>query len=126
MASFQGPCRTACSAWTKQKERQSNPKNNPANQYATYVHRLMAQLNQSEIGEDLCARAVVTGIRGKSEFEVCINGVTPPILQLVCAQLMKQSDAAALMSAHIEHHAPALLRDAAQCRLKLGAAVAAQ
>ena len=50
----------------------------------------------------------------------------PGVLQLVGAQLVQQTDAAALVAADVEHHAAALVGHRVQRGVQLRAAVAAQ
>src|SRR5690606_3627625 len=80
----------------------------------------------AEVDQDLRAGAVVAGVGGQTEIEVGVDGVASGVLQLVGLQLVHQADAAALVTAHVQHHAAALGVDHLQGGVELGAAVAAQ
>src|SRR5699024_10924357 len=58
----------------------------------------------AQVVEDLCAGAEFAGIRGQSEGEVGVDGVGALVLELVGTQFGQQADAAALMSAHVDHN----------------------
>ena len=77
-----------------------------------------------EIGEDLCADAIVAEIRCKAELDVRLNGIAPLILQSVGTHLICKSDAASLLP-YVEDNALTLCLDAAHCRCELIAAVTA-
>ena len=77
-----------------------------------------------EIGEDLCADAIVAEIRCKAELDVRLDGIAPLILQSVGTHLVCKSDAASLLP-HVEDNALALCLDTAHCRCELIAAVTA-
>ncbi len=77
-----------------------------------------------EIGEHLRAGGVLARVDRQSEIEVRVDGIGAAILEVVGAQLAEQADAAALMSAQIEHDAAALGRDRCHRRVQLRAAVA--
>ena len=79
----------------------------------------------AEVDEDLRADAVVAGVGGQAELEVGVDGVVAGVLQLVGLQLVHQPDAAALVAAHVEHHAAALPGHHRQRGVQLRAAVAA-
>ena len=96
---------------------------NPVAWWPEFVAGLLAPF---EVGEDLRPDAVVARIGWQAQLEIGIDRVAPVILELVGEQLLHEPDATTLMAAHVEHHSPTLLRDAQQCRIELGSAVAAQ
>ena len=77
----------------------------------------------AEVDEDLRTDAVVAGVRGQAQLEVGVDGVVAGVLQLIGLQLVQQADAAALVTAHVEHHAAALAGDHRHRGVELGTAV---
>src|ERR671937_806024 len=89
------------------------------------VVREDADRRQAEVGEDLIADPVVAHVGLEPELEVRFDRVEPVLLQLVRAQLVQQSDPAALLR-HVQKNTTLLGRDLRQRLLELLAAVAAQ
>src|SRR3984893_17149406 len=79
----------------------------------------------SQVVQDLRAQSVVASVGGQAQLEVRVDGVGAGILELVGLQLVHQPDAAALVAAHVEHHAAAFPGHHRQRRVQLRAAVAA-
>ena len=75
--------------------------------------------------EHLRAGRVLTRVYRQAKLGVGVDGVDAAILQLVSAQLAEQPDAAALVTAQVQHDAPALGRDRCHGGIQLRAAVAA-
>src|SRR5690348_4817630 len=82
-----------------------------------------ADLAKSQISENLTADAVVALVDGQSESLVRFDGVESALLQRVRVKLVRQADAAALLS-QINQHALSGLFDHLQGRRKLIAAIA--
>ena len=78
-----------------------------------------------EIAEDLRARAVLARVGGQAELKVGVDRIGARVLQLVGLQLAEQADAAALVTAKVEHDAAALGRDRRHRRVQLRTAVTA-
>ena len=79
----------------------------------------------AEVGEDLCADAVVAQIRREAKPLIGFNGVEPGFLEAVGLQFVDQADAPPFLT-QINDHSLAFRFDLAQGRLQLGTAVAAQ
>ena len=77
-----------------------------------------------QVDQDLGADSVISGIGGQPELEVGVHGVFAGVLQLVGLQFVHQPDAAALVAAHVQHHAAPLPSDHRQRGIELGSAVA--
>src|SRR5437667_6020909 len=82
-------------------------------------------LVQPQLHQDLRAHAVVPKVRLKTQRQVALDGVLAFVLQLVCAQLVHQADAAPFLVQVQEHSLPGLL-DHLERAMELLAAVAAK
>src|SRR6266567_4902227 len=89
------------------------------------IVRKDADRRQAELREDLVADPVVAHVRLKPELEVRFHRVEAVLLELVGAQLVEKTDAAAFLG-HVEQHAALLAGDLLERLLELLAAVAAQ
>src|SRR5690242_14500250 len=89
------------------------------------VVRDQADPADAELGEHGGADAEVAAVDGQAELEVRVDRVPAAVLQLVRPQLVAEPDAAALVAAQVDHGADAFLGDHRQCRVQLGATVAA-
>src|SRR5579884_1591980 len=78
----------------------------------------------AEVYQDLRADAVVAGVGREAQVDVGLDGVHAPVLQLVGADLVDQTDAAPLLP-HVQDDAPPLACDARHGRVQLLAAIAA-
>src|SRR5678816_1635714 len=54
-------------------------------------------LVQTEIDENLRPDTVVTQVRLEAQFQICLNGIAPLILQPIGPDLVEQADAAPLL-----------------------------
>src|SRR5919204_1037815 len=82
------------------------------------VVRENSDRRQAEVGEDLVTDPVVAHVGLEAELEVRLDGVEAVLLQLVCAQLVEEADAAPLLR-HVEQDAALLSGDLAQRLLEL-------
>src|ERR1700722_1600752 len=85
-----------------------------------------AHLGHAEVDEDLRADAVLAAVDRQPELEVGVHGVVALLLQVVCAQLVRQPDAAPFVPPEVDHHAGALGADEAHRLVQLGPAITAQ
>ncbi len=79
----------------------------------------------TQVDQNLRADAVVAGVGRQAEFQVRVDGVVAGVLQLIGLQLVHQTDAAALVPAHVEHHAAAFAGHHRHRGVQLRTAVAA-
>src|SRR5580700_1697572 len=84
-----------------------------------------AHATNLEVAEDLGGHLVVAQIRFKTEALVGFHGVGAAVLQLVGAQFVKQTDAAALLVL-IDQQATSFFGDQVERQLQLRPAIAAQ
>lgn len=80
-----------------------------------YLHRIVGhqdQLTDTQIRQDGTAHIVVAQIGLEAEGQIGLHSIHSPVLQLIGAELVDQSDAAALLT-QIQQHSPAGLLDTA-------------
>ena len=77
----------------------------------------------AEVGENGCARGILTCVDRQAELDLRVDGVEAAVLQLVGLQLVEQPHSPALVSAQVDHDA-ALGRHLGERPLELGPAVA--
>src|SRR3974390_1846997 len=79
-----------------------------------------------EVDQHLGADAVLAAVDRQALLQVGVDGVVALLLQLVGPDLVAEADAAALVAAQVDEHAPALALDHVQGGVQLRPAVAAQ
>lgn len=80
---------------------------------ATYLFGIIGQyayVSQSEVAEDLCTDSVIAFVGGEAELDICLDGVEPLLLELVCVEFVFESYASSFL-AEIDEGAFALLFD---------------
>ena len=80
---------------------------------------------QAKISQNLCAHAIITQVRRKAQLHIRLHSIQTGILQRISTNLIRQANAAALLT-HINDSAAAILLNHAQSSRQLVAAVAAQ
>ncbi len=75
--------------------------------------------------KDLNRKRIVSQIDGMAEAQIRFDGIEPLILELICAQLFHESDAAPLLLL-VDKYSRAFLSDGAQGHLKLVVTIAAK
>ena len=80
----------------------------------------------AEVGEDLCADAVLAAVGRQPQLEVGVDGVVALVLQAIRTDLVADSDAAAFVAPQVHDRAAIFLGDLLQCGGQLRSALTAQ
>src|SRR5699024_9232498 len=93
--------------------------------YFIWIIRKEPQSFCSQIPKDLGSDIILPFISLKAKGKVCLQGIHPLFLKLICPELIDQSDPSSFL-AHIEKNPSSLLFDLPHSCMKLLAAVAAE